>query len=292
MIEEEAGTVDFTVTLSAASTGMVTVDYATEGPPDNNQGLARSSAIAGEDYTAVMGTLTFAPGETSKTISVQIIDDTVYENDDFFRLGLSNPSAATIAANRGRLTLSITNADTVPPVTVTAEGLTSTGSPGATQTTAEGKLSVPEGDADADITFTFTQASAVERAIVIGTFARPNIGTATADTDFESFSNRNLSIAAGQTQVQATVKIKGDTDAESDETFYVRLARGSGIVTNSGDQRFLIEVTILDDDGVPDAPAAPRLAASASGQLTASWLPPTDTGGVVITGLRCALPRE
>ncbi len=287
-IQEDAGTVDFTVTLSAASTGMVTVDYATEGIPDGDPLISRngtSSAIAGEDYTAVMGTLTFAPGETSKTISVQILDDTVHETDDFFRLVLSNPSAATIAANRGRLTLYITNADPVPPVTVTAEGLTSTGSPGATRATAEGKLSVTEGDADADITFTFTQASAVSwRDIVIGTFRiEGGTGTATADTDFESFSNRNLSIAAGQTQVQTTVKIKGDTDAEGDEIFYVELNRGDGIVTNSGGARFLIEVTILDDDGVPAAPAAPRLASSASGQLTASWLPPTDTGGVAIT---------
>ena len=267
-IEEEAGTVDFTVTLSAASTMMVTVDYATEVLPDNDQ---RSDAIAGEDYAAVMGTLTFAPGETSKTISVQILDDTVYEEDEFFRLGLSNPSAATIAANRGRLTLDIINLDPVPPVTVTAEGLTSTG-----------KLSVPEGDADADITFTFTQASAAERAIVIGSFGTDGTATATADTDFE-VPSESLSIAAGQTQVQATVKIKGDTDEEDDETFDLLLNRGDGIVTNSGGARFRIEVTILDDDGVPDAPAAPRLAASASGQLTASWLPPTDTGGVAIT---------
>ena len=268
LIEEEAGTVDFTVTLSAASTMMVTVDYATEVLPDNDQ---RIDAIAGEDYAAVMGTLTFAPGETSKTISVQILDDTVYEEDEFFRLGLSNPSAATIAANRGRLTLNIINLDPVPPVTVTAEGLTSTG-----------KLSVPEGDADADITFTFTQASAAERAIVIGSFGTDGTATATADTDFE-VPSESLSIAAGQTQVQATVKIKGDTDEEDDETFDLLLNRGDGIVTNSGGARFRIEVTILDDDGVPAAPAAPRLASSASGQLTASWLPPTDTGGVAIT---------
>ncbi len=284
-IQEDAGMVDFTVTLSAASTGMVMVDYATEGIPDGDPLISRgdqSSAIAGEDYTAVMGTLTFAPGETSKTISVQILDDTVHETDDFFRIVLSNPSAATIAANQGRLLLHIPTHDPVPPVTVTAEGLTSTGSPGATRATAEGKLSVTEGDADADITFTFTQASAVSwRKIAIGTFGIGS-GTATADTDFE-LSTSTLEIAAGQTQVQATVKIKGDTDAEGDETFYVELNRGDGIVTNSGDQRFLIEVTILDDDGVPDAPAAPRLASSASGQLTASWLPPTDTGGVAIT---------
>src|SRR5262249_820537 len=52
----------FTVTLSKAATGPVTVNYAT----------ADGSATAGSDYTARAGTLTFAAGETSKTISVTV----------------------------------------------------------------------------------------------------------------------------------------------------------------------------------------------------------------------------
>ena len=77
----------FRVTLESASSGTVTVNYAT----------ADGTATAGEDYTATSGTLTFAPGETEKTVSVTIIDDTVEDSGETFRLVLSDPSGATLA---------------------------------------------------------------------------------------------------------------------------------------------------------------------------------------------------
>ncbi len=70
--------------MHAASDSAVTVDYATFDV----------AATAGEDYTAASGTLTFAAGETQKTISVRIIDDTVEDNQE--KVGLSNPSGAEI----------------------------------------------------------------------------------------------------------------------------------------------------------------------------------------------------
>jgi len=60
-------TVDFTVSLDFASANSITVDYAT----------ADGTAAAGSDYTATSGTLTFAPGETSKTIPVPVAGDLV-----------------------------------------------------------------------------------------------------------------------------------------------------------------------------------------------------------------------
>ncbi len=77
----------FRVTLQSASSGTVTVNYAT----------ADGTATAGEDYTATSGTLTFAPGETEKTVAVAIIDDTVEDSEETFRLVLSVPSGATLA---------------------------------------------------------------------------------------------------------------------------------------------------------------------------------------------------
>ena len=79
--DESVGTVGFTVTLSTASTETVTVDYATQGIPAGDPILSAQnpSAVAGEDYTAATGTLTFAPGDTSKSITVTILDDTLYE---------------------------------------------------------------------------------------------------------------------------------------------------------------------------------------------------------------------
>ena len=77
----------FRVTLESASSATVTVNYAT----------ADGTAVAGEDYTATSGTLTFAPGETEKTVSVAITDDTVEDSGETFRLVLSDPSGATLA---------------------------------------------------------------------------------------------------------------------------------------------------------------------------------------------------
>ena len=77
----------FRVTLQSASTGTVTVNYAT----------ADGTATAGEDYTTTSGTLTFAPGETEKSVAVAIIDDAVEDSEETFRLVLSDPSGATLA---------------------------------------------------------------------------------------------------------------------------------------------------------------------------------------------------
>jgi hypothetical protein len=65
----------------------VTVGYAT----------ADGTASAPEDYTAASGTLTFAPGETAKTVSVAVVGDTLVEGDETFSLVLSGPVNATLA---------------------------------------------------------------------------------------------------------------------------------------------------------------------------------------------------
>ena len=54
------------------------------------------TATAGEDYTAVSGTLTFGPGETTKTVSVIILNDSLVDNGETITLRLSNASGATI----------------------------------------------------------------------------------------------------------------------------------------------------------------------------------------------------
>ena len=87
--EGDSGTTNatFTVSLSPSSSDTVTVNYAT-----NN-----GSATAGSDYTAVSSTLTFNPGQTTKTVNVPIIDDTTFEVPETFSVTLSNASNANIA---------------------------------------------------------------------------------------------------------------------------------------------------------------------------------------------------
>ena len=92
-------TIEFEVSLSQAASATITVDYATKN------GTAR----AGEDYTAVSGTLTFAAGERLKTVSVPILDDALDEGAETFKLKLRNAQGAWISD--AEATGTITNSD-------------------------------------------------------------------------------------------------------------------------------------------------------------------------------------
>ena len=84
----QANSAQFTITLSAAVTSEVRVNY----------GTADGTAKAGQDYVATTGTLVFAAGQTSKTVSVPILGDTVAEGNETFTLVLSNATNATLGA--------------------------------------------------------------------------------------------------------------------------------------------------------------------------------------------------
>jgi len=90
---------DVTVTLSAASGQTITVNYST----------ADGTALAGSDYTASSGTLTFAPGQTSKTVTVTVLGDTVVEGTESFTLNLSGATNATLPAPKAPAPSSMTN---------------------------------------------------------------------------------------------------------------------------------------------------------------------------------------
>src|ERR1044072_8136111 len=86
--EGDSGTsqLTFTVKLSQAASGPVTVNYST----------ANGTATAGSDYTALTGTITFAAGETTKTITAPIAGDTAVEANEPFTINLAAASGATI----------------------------------------------------------------------------------------------------------------------------------------------------------------------------------------------------
>lgn len=113
----------FTVALSKAASGPVTLHYAT----------ADGTATAGSDYAAASGTLTFAAGETSKTISIAIAGDTAVEANEGFLLNLSGASGATIA--RASATGTILNDDTAPLPRLSVSDISVTeGNPGTSGT--------------------------------------------------------------------------------------------------------------------------------------------------------------
>ena len=100
--EGEDENVVFQVALSRAASGTVTARYATRD----------GTATAGEDYTAVSGTLEFAAGETAKAVAVPLLDDAIDDDGETFALVLSNPSGGAIGDGEG--TATIRNTDPLP----------------------------------------------------------------------------------------------------------------------------------------------------------------------------------
>ncbi|MFG1464289.1 Calx-beta domain-containing protein [Xanthobacter sp. DSM 24535] len=205
----------FTVTLDKAATGPVSVQYAT----------GNGTALAGSDYVAGAGTLSFAAGETSKTVHVDIVGDTMVEGNETFSVTLSNPSGATIAD--GTATATILDDDSAP-VVVPAVSI--------------GDLSVAEGDgAHAHFMFTVTLDTAATSPVSVQ-YATGN-GTAVGGQDYVAGAG-TLTFAAGETSKTVHVDIIGDTLVEANETFSVTLSNPSGVTIADGSATG----TITNDD--------------------------------------------
>jgi Ca2+-binding RTX toxin-like protein len=107
-----------TVSLSKASAQAVSVNYAT----------SNGTAIAGTDYTATTGTLTFAAGQTSKTIAVPILNDNLNEANETFEINLSAPTNATIADDKAIVTITDTfSTNVTSTLAALVENITLTG---------------------------------------------------------------------------------------------------------------------------------------------------------------------
>jgi hypothetical protein len=94
-VDEEAAEAVVTVSLSSPAVGSVFVDYAT----------ADVTATAGSDYVAVSGTAEITNGNSSTTIAIPLIGDTLVEGNETFTLTLSNPQGATLGAAVATVTL-------------------------------------------------------------------------------------------------------------------------------------------------------------------------------------------
>ncbi|HEY9649221.1 MAG TPA: Calx-beta domain-containing protein, partial [Coleofasciculaceae cyanobacterium] len=169
-----------TVQLSQASDKPITVNY----------GTANGTATAGSDYTATSGTLTFAPGETTKTINVPILGDTTVEANETFNINLSNATNATIADAQGVGT--IRNDDTaqvLPQLSIN-------------------DISFAEGNSvTTNRVFTVSLSAASTQSISVN-YATAN-GTATAGSDYTAASGI-LTFAPGERTKTISVPVVGD----------------------------------------------------------------------------------
>ena len=213
--EGNAGTVSatFTVTLAEASSQTVTVDYETRD----------ETAEAGADYASTANTLTFLPGQTSKTIVVAVNGDTLDEDDETFAVDLSNPVNAPLSKGEG--TGSIVDDDPLSTVSIAA----------ADATVSEGNAGTVEA------TFIVSLTPATGRTVTVQYATVPNTATSPADYAAQSGS---VVFQAGDTEQTIVVLVKGDTLVESNETFFVDLSAPVkavlGTVRATG--------TIVDDD--------------------------------------------
>ncbi len=219
--EGNAGSVTatLTVSLSAASTQAISVNYAT----------ANGTATAGSDYTGGSGTLTFAPGQTSQPINLSVTGDTLDEANETFTVNLSAPSNATILDGQGVVT--ILDDDPAPTISIT-------------------DVTVPEGNSgSANAVLTVSLSVASGQTVTVA-YATAN-GTATAGSDYTSGSG-TLTFAPGEISKLVTIGITGDVADEVNETFTVNLTAPSNATILDGQGI----VTITDDDGLPSISVA------------------------------------
>ena len=202
----------FTLTLSQPSGQDVRVFYQT----------VNGTAVSGKDFSSVNTSVIIPAGQLTKTVAVKITGDSLDEEDEAFTLKLVNATNATVAAP---LTGAATILDDDAPVSVSIEGVTlSERNSGTTGAKFTARLSAASG-----------------RTVTVN-FATQD-GTASAGSDYTALSG-SLTFAPGQTSLTVAIGVRGDTLAESNETFEVTLSNSQnaniGTATATG--------TITNDD--------------------------------------------
>ena len=221
-------TIDFVVSLSGLTTETVSVLYTTV--------VVFGEATEDTDYEDTGGRLTFEPGETSKTISVPILDDTDVESNETFRVLLSGPENATV--DQGTGTGTIINA---APVDISINSATAT-----------------EG-VDETMEFVATLSRSTTRTLSISYTTWD--GTATAGVDYTETTG-TLTVEPGETTKTISVPIIDDNVNDDGETFNILLTvkdgggaytitsgHGLGTIYNTEDLTASFENIPQDHDG-------------------------------------------
>ncbi len=228
----EGDEIAFEVFLSATSDRPVTVQYATESGADR----VRSNAQSGKDFTAASGTLSFAPGETRKTVRVSTTSDSAYEWNELFYLRLSNPTNARLNSSGGYLRRTGKIVDDDPPPTV----------------------SISDGSATegGKVEFTISLSAPTGRTVYVDFNPEVGPGDTATFSDFERPEATQLAFGGGTEQRPPSYTLRvvtADDDIdEEDETFTMRLSNPRnatlGDATGTG-------TIIDDDDGTAPAPS-------------------------------------
>ena len=235
---------EFIVTLSAASGRQVTVDYEDAGT---------GTATSGTDYTAITaGTLTLAAGVTSDTLAVTVLGDALDEDDETVIVTLSSASNAAISTATG--TGTITDDDAPPTLSIA-------------------DASVTEGDAGEtpSLEFIVSLSAASGKVVTVG-YADATSGTATSGTDYTAITAGTLTFASGVTRDTLAVSVTGDDTAESDETVIVTLSNPSNATLSGGGTTLTGTGTITNDDGVPRLSISSPTVAEGSGSSSLEFI--------------------
>lgn len=231
---ETATTLKVGVSRTGPTGTVVTVPYST------TDGTAKTTAVGGNpaDYTAAAGTLTFAAGITSQTITLTLKPDTVVEGPESFTLVLGSPTGGLLGA---------ISTETVNIVDEDAGGVFVFGAP---TFSVNEPLTAP-GAAPAKASITVKRTSGTASGVTV--HWSTSDGTATAPADYTAASG-TLTFAAGITSLTFTVDVPPDNDVEGYETFGVALdtptgGASLGTVSNA-------TVTIVDSEPVIQFAAA------------------------------------
>ncbi len=206
------------VSLSAPSGQTVTASWTT----------LNYEAVAPGDFTAASGTVTFAPGQTTQTVSVTIKGDTLDEPDERFLVSFTNPTNAIMGGFYGLGFGTITDDDPAPTI-------------------VPGQASIVEGNSGVKVLQVPVSLSAPSGQTVTASWTTLNY-EAVAPGDFTAASG-TVTFAPGQTTQTVSVTIKGDTLDEPDERFLVSFTNPTNAIM--GGFYGLGFGTITDDDPAP-----------------------------------------
>ena len=231
----------FEVTLDPASSGTVTVNYA----------ITADTAQAADYTGATSGSVTFAPGDTVKEVTLDLVDDTTDEPEETVTLTLSSIIGTASIAD-GTATGTITDNDG-PVVTVSSDG------------------DVTEG---ADAEFTLTRASQDTGAALEVTFTVTGGDAALSDE-----APTSATIPADATTVTVSLATEDDNTDEPDATLTLTLSDGAAYDLGSDRAATL---TVADNDGTPALSAADAAASEDADLVFEITLDPASSGTVTV----------